>query len=66
MAIVSTDISAKIRVTDSKMKTIATYTGIKPSVDADSITKFSEALGTLRGENVGFKYLVVESELKDE
>lgn len=66
MAVVEKGTTAKLRLVDSKRKTLCTYSKVNPLVDPDKIVSFGNAINSLRNDTVGFKYLITESELKDE
>jgi hypothetical protein len=66
MAIVSNDISAKLRLADSKNKALATYNDIEPSSTANEIETFANAFSALRMSPAIFKYVIVETEITDD
>jgi hypothetical protein len=66
MAIISTDVSARLRLTDNRSKTLATYSDIEPASTADEVETFVNAFSSLRMSPAISTYVIVESELTDD
>jgi hypothetical protein len=65
MAIVSQDVSAKLRLADSKNKTMATYSDVEPACTANEIETFTNAFSALRMSPAIFRYVITDTELTD-
>jgi hypothetical protein len=66
MAIVSTDISARIRLSNEENKAIATYNGINPLVAPNNVEQFSNSVSALRVSPAVIKYVIVDTEISDD
>jgi hypothetical protein len=66
MAIVATPTDARYRFADNNSKTIASYSGINPSVSDNSSSLFAASISAMMTKPVITNYLVVETELADD
>jgi hypothetical protein len=66
MAIISTDVSAKLRLADNRNKTLATYNDIEPASTANEIEAFVNAFSALRMSPAIMRYVIIETELTDD
>lgn len=64
--VVAKNPKARVEFKDYKRKHLCTYNNINGSMNADGLEKFSDAINTLRADEIEYTFLIVESELADE
>ena len=66
MAVVRKNQRASLRLTDSRQRTIATYSGVKHDTNPDKYKGFAGALEALRGRSFAFIFLNTMADLESE
>jgi predicted GIY-YIG superfamily endonuclease len=66
MAIISTDVAARIRLADHNNKTFATFSKVDPKVTPNNVGQFADAVSALSNDNAIIRYVIVETELSDD
>lgn len=65
MAVTSTALTARLRLTDQNDKTVATLSNVAPEASPDELTSFALAYSAMRTSPIGGVFTVVDSELTE-